>query len=175
LAFYALRFEGFSRSARQKLLSASPKTDFFSLIIKPGHEARQKQHHGPISRAGDHFAMPFTPGLTFLAQSLFLPVALPGTLILLIHHFDLLQIPTHHLFALFIASFPAYISFRIIKQDIQHARHAETLGARLVPKLKGRLPGNLDILRKLMYAERYGYPGAFVEDFFLGCCDDGGR
>ena len=120
--------------------------------------------------------MPFTPGLSFLAQSLFLPVALPGTLILLLHHFDLLQIPTYHLFALFVASFPAYISFRIIKQDIQHARHAKSLGARLVPKLKGKLPGNLDILRKLMHAERYGYPGAFT--FFLGCYNDflwGGR
>ncbi|KAK7046124.1 hypothetical protein VNI00_007127 [Paramarasmius palmivorus] len=60
-----------------------------------------------------------------------------------------------------ILGWPAYATIRVLLKDINERRAAYVLGARVVPKVHGKLPGNLDILRQMMHNWRAGYPGKY--------------
>lgn len=55
------------------------------------------------------------------------------------------------------------VVFAIVR--VQYAEHqlrqrASAFGARLPPRVRGRLPGNIDVLKRLLDSWRYGYPGS---------------
>jgi hypothetical protein len=67
--------------------------------------------------------------------------------------------PTWAYVAVGILGWPVYATIRVLLKDINERRAAYVLGARVVPKVHGKLPGNLDVLRQMMHNWRAGYPG----------------
>ena len=52
----------------------------------------------------------------------------------------------------------AWNSVRNIIYDIQQRRNARRLGAKQVPRIRGKWPGNIDILLRMMKAFKTAYP-----------------
>ncbi|CAE6433878.1 unnamed protein product, partial [Rhizoctonia solani] len=59
--------------------------------------------------------------------------------------------------ALYVISVPIFWGFRNTIRDVMRAREAKRLGARIVPKVKGKWPGNIDLLIKLVGSLQSGY------------------
>jgi hypothetical protein len=103
-----------------------------------------------------------TPGAIFLSRcltSLLLPSAvIAGTRFILKTHFGI-SIP---IWALVIGNFlgiPVVIIARLVWDEIYQRRRAAALGARLVPRVVGRWPGNIDVLIDAIEKMRNSYPG----------------
>ncbi|KIK67201.1 hypothetical protein GYMLUDRAFT_37268 [Collybiopsis luxurians FD-317 M1] len=60
--------------------------------------------------------------------------------------------------AVTILSLPVLFTGRILLRDLKHKRHAAALGARPVPKVRGKWIGNLDVLKMMMDNFYAGYP-----------------
>jgi hypothetical protein len=60
-----------------------------------------------------------------------------------------------------IASLPLYTFFSVLLRDWRNQRAATALGARLVPVVKGKSIGSIDILKRMRYNRAHGYPGEF--------------
>jgi hypothetical protein len=58
---------------------------------------------------------------------------------------------------LYIASVPLWFAIRIQMREWKHRRESERLGARMVPRLRGKWPTNIDILLRIMRAKRTHY------------------
>lgn len=54
---------------------------------------------------------------------------------------------------------PCYVSARILWSDFRMKREAAKLGARLIPRLRGRWFANLDILKEMNWHFSNGYLG----------------
>ncbi|KZP21731.1 cytochrome P450 [Athelia psychrophila] len=102
-----------------------------------------------------------TPGIVFLAHAfaslLVLCAFITGGRFVLIDHFGLV-IPVSRLLTGIALGIPVLLSLKLAFDEIRQRRRAATLGARLVPRVNGYLPGNLDILVKLLNNWKYGYP-----------------
>lgn len=59
--------------------------------------------------------------------------------------------------ALYIAAVPLIAALRIALADYRDAREAHRRGAALVPRVKGRLPGNIDVMARLVREFESGY------------------
>lgn len=103
-----------------------------------------------------------TPGLAFLGQgflSLLFPcTTLVGIRVVLNYHFDF-PIPIWSLVAIIGTGVPLVLVARIGFDDFTQRRRAAALGARMVPRIRGRWLGNLDVLMTMLRNETYGYPG----------------
>lgn len=105
-----------------------------------------------------------TPGIDFLLRGAFSFIA-PSVLfaVSLNHIFHLNDIPVPTVVVVLIGALasPAYAAFKICASDWKARREANRLGARLIPRVKGGFPGNLDVLRNLMQDFETGYIGAY--------------
>ncbi|KAF8217153.1 CYP63 cytochrome P450 monooxygenase-like protein [Mycena galopus ATCC 62051] len=68
------------------------------------------------------------------------------------------EIPVWATVLLAITFLPSYAIFRNILRNWRNQRAADALGARLVPKAKGKSIGNIDILRQMQFNRAHGYP-----------------
>ncbi|KAK7046126.1 hypothetical protein VNI00_007129 [Paramarasmius palmivorus] len=56
---------------------------------------------------------------------------------------------------------PLYGGARILLQELWERWEAHSLGARRLPRFRGNLPGNVDLLLQLMQEMKKGYPGMY--------------
>lgn len=105
-----------------------------------------------------------TPGIDFLARSiafLSIPLVLAlGAQRLLSGSLDY-HIPTWVVLTGSFIIIPIFTTARIWYLDVKHARHAAALGARFVPRVKGKWFGNLDVLLEMRENWQRGYPGGY--------------
>jgi len=103
-----------------------------------------------------------TPGAIFLTRaliSLLLPsVVIVGIRSILKTQFDIF-VPTWALITGSALSIPVVIITRLVWDEIYQRRRAAALGARLVPRVVGRWPGNIDVLIYMIDKVRESYPG----------------
>jgi hypothetical protein len=103
-----------------------------------------------------------TPGAIFLARgflSLLFPcIVIAGVRFLLHTQFDVF-IPTWVLVTGSLLSVPVVIVARIAWDEVYQRHRAAVLGARLVPRLVGRWPGNIDVLIDVIDKVINSYPG----------------
>ncbi|KAH7332564.1 cytochrome P450 monooxygenase pc-3 [Rhizoctonia solani] len=59
--------------------------------------------------------------------------------------------------ALYVLAVPAFWGFRNVVREGMRQREAKRLGARTVPKVKGKWPGNIDLMIKLVKSTHTGY------------------
>ncbi|KAJ7648628.1 cytochrome P450 monooxygenase pc-1 [Mycena polygramma] len=67
-------------------------------------------------------------------------------------------VPAWAAIMLAIANLPLSILFSVLRRDWRNKRAAAALGARLVPVVKGKSIGSIDILKQMRYNRAYGYP-----------------
>lgn len=107
-----------------------------------------------------------TPGLAFLGRgclSLILPcTTIVGVRLILKVYFNL-PVPTWSLVAGISAGVPLMLAARIGIDDFKQRRRAAALGARMVPRVRGRWLGNIDVLMTVMRNANGGYPGKFLQ------------
>jgi hypothetical protein len=102
---------------------------------------------------------PLTPGLIFLSGA-FVPLLLPclviaGLRFILDDHFGIL-IPKRVLFGATVLAVPIVTTIRLTWVQIKKQRRAAALGARLVPKVPGKRPGNFDVMVQMINIQ-HGY------------------
>ncbi|KAJ7053490.1 cytochrome P450 monooxygenase pc-1 [Mycena amicta] len=108
-----------------------------------------------------------TPGVEFLL-GLALNLTKPALLGLALHHgFQRLAngIPLWATALLSIASIPVYAAYSVWSTDRRQGREAEAMGARLAPRVQGKWPGNLDLLRRMLRNRIDGYPADNITEF----------
>ncbi|KAJ7872727.1 cytochrome P450 monooxygenase pc-1 [Mycena leptocephala] len=102
--------------------------------------------------------MELTPGVHFLARNL----VVPGILVLLTHRAAAKFGIGVSIWTVLVASVSAPIAYlvaRSVATERYHARDAKRMGARLAPRVRGKWPGNLDFISKLLQAYEIGYLG----------------
>ncbi|KAJ7861903.1 cytochrome P450 [Mycena leptocephala] len=100
--------------------------------------------------------MELTPGVHFLARNL----VVPGILVLLTHRAAAKFGIGVSIWTVLVASVSAPIAYlvaRSVATERYHARDAKRMGARLAPRVRGKWPGNLDFISKLLQAYEIGY------------------
>jgi hypothetical protein len=102
---------------------------------------------------------PLTPGVIFLSRT-FVSLLLPGLVtaavrFILDNHFYIL-IPKRVVFGATVLAMPIVTTIRLTWVQIRKQRRAAALGARLVPTVPGKRPGNFDVLAQVMNV-RHGY------------------
>ncbi|EIW83567.1 cytochrome P450 monooxygenase pc-3 [Coniophora puteana RWD-64-598 SS2] len=109
--------------------------------------------------------MKLTPGLQYIAQLLVAVVAPATALVLVAYRFGALSIlPTWQTCALLAAAVPLAFFLKVSFDRFLQRRRAEALGARLVPCVKGRWIGNVDILRKFLQKAEEDYMCSYPEE-----------
>jgi hypothetical protein len=103
-----------------------------------------------------------TPGLKFILASILPPALIPASALFLLHRFHLIQIPPSIFLGVSTLSLPFYFFFNVVKREIRDRRAARRLGARMVPRVRGRLLGNWDVIVKMNDYIRNDYFGACV-------------
>lgn len=107
--------------------------------------------------------LPLTPGLRYLsgaALSFAVPVICGVAVQLLSNKALDILIPTWIVIFGSLVIVPAEAGIRVFLTEWRDRREAAALGAQIVPKVRGKLPGNLDVVRKVKEAWKAGYPGA---------------
>ncbi|KAJ7923482.1 cytochrome P450 monooxygenase pc-1 [Mycena leptocephala] len=93
-----------------------------------------------------------SPGVAFLIRSS------PTLSIPLFTSVGLRLFPMWAAIVLAIASLPLYTFFSVLLRDWRNQRAATALGARLVPVVKGKSIGSIDILKRMRHNRAHGYP-----------------
>jgi hypothetical protein len=111
------------------------------------------------------FRTTMTPGVVFLIQVLpfflvpvFSAVALQRILVLL----DVSTLPIWVYMVILVISVPSYVAFRVRHRTLSDLRDADAMGARLVPPVRGKLIGNIDIIPQMINSFKHGYIGKSV-------------
>jgi hypothetical protein len=104
----------------------------------------------------------FTPGLTFVGRAL-LSLLFPCTFIagvqyILNNQFDII-IPTWFLITVALIGLPVVMAIRVGIDEIKQRRKATAMGARMLPRVSGKWPGNVDLVVRQLENWRNGYPG----------------
>ncbi|KAF7314609.1 Cytochrome P450 [Mycena kentingensis (nom. inval.)] len=110
------------------------------------------------------------PGPKLLAHLAVQLLSKPVVLGLLLHHGSRRltpgnAIPVWGTVLVCVASIPLYVAFRIRSRDRKQAADAKAMGARLIPRVQGRWPGNLDVMLRTMKSSLHGYPGQTMSEF----------
>ncbi|EIW84500.1 cytochrome P450 monooxygenase pc-3 [Coniophora puteana RWD-64-598 SS2] len=106
--------------------------------------------------------MKLTPGLRYIGQLLVAVVAPSAALVLLAYRFGALSIlPVWQTSALLAAAPPLAFFFKVSYDRFSQRRRADALGARLLPCVKGKWPGNVDIMRTFMSQVETDYMGNY--------------
>jgi hypothetical protein len=97
----------------------------------------------------------------FVLRSLFDTFLRPPLLVYLANHFNVVSLPESRI--LCVLFYVASIALQGVMLDgvSSHRKRAERtrLGAQPVPKVKGKMFGNWDILQELIQSEKEEYPG----------------
>jgi hypothetical protein len=91
-----------------------------------------------------------TPGIDFLLAPLSIFALVSAYLNAFIADRVGYTISTRTLLFAFVFSLPLAATIYILPTRLLHRRQAATLGARMVPEIKGILPGNFDFLLSMM-------------------------
>lgn len=106
--------------------------------------------------------MGITPGVRFLITTgipAFLgPPVLVHALLIFLSHFNLILITPTILICTYLFALPVYVLLSIRVSILREIWGAYRLGARVIPRVEGILPGNLDILYK-GFADKSKYIG----------------
>ncbi|KAF8957214.1 cytochrome P450 monooxygenase pc-3 [Flammula alnicola] len=108
-----------------------------------------------------------TPGVAFLARGLALLTVLFGfftTATTVIATWFGYEIPFWMVKAGFAIGVPAVSVIYVLAKKLLDTRQAYSMGARIVPEVRGKLPGNLDIVQVMMENLKTGYPGDGLDD-----------
>ncbi|KAF4568490.1 hypothetical protein EYR36_010502 [Pleurotus pulmonarius] len=103
-----------------------------------------------------------TPGVDFLlrgALSYLIPSVLVAVSLDYLLQLNDISVPTAVVVLIGALASPTYATFRICISDWKARREAKRLGARLIPRVRGSFPGNLDVLRNMMEEFENGYLG----------------
>ncbi|KAJ7063921.1 cytochrome P450 monooxygenase pc-1 [Mycena amicta] len=103
-----------------------------------------------------------TPGVEFLANFTLHVLSKPVLLAVAVHYVSQrldVPLPLWATALLAGASIPVYAMYSVWISDRRQRREAESMGARMVPRIKGELPGNLDIMQMMIRNRIHGYPG----------------
>jgi len=102
---------------------------------------------------------PLTPGVIFLGRAfafLLLPCLVTAAVrFILDNHFGIL-IPKRVVFGATVLAMPIVTTIHLTWVQIKKQRRAAALGARLVPKVPGKRPGNFDVLVQVINVQ-HGY------------------
>ncbi|KAK0184815.1 cytochrome P450 [Armillaria mellea] len=107
--------------------------------------------------------MILTPGIHFLAAA-FLPIALIAGFAAFLQHWGLLLNPKNWDASPWVVFFTAittslvYLALRVIYMERLHKEAARAMGARTMTRVKGKWPGNADILAAMVGTWADGYP-----------------
>lgn len=107
--------------------------------------------------------MILTPGIRFIAAA-FLPVALIASFAAFLQHWGLLLNPKNWdaspwvVFLTAVATSVVYLALRVVYIDRLHKEAAKAIGARTMTRVKGKWPGNADILAAMVGTWADGYP-----------------
>jgi hypothetical protein len=103
----------------------------------------------------------FTPGVSFLVHRF--PVLLIAVFVVFaleqVCAYFSVTIPTWFLVFASISSLPLYAAGQILLIFATERRDAVALGACSAPVVRGRWPGNIDVLRTMIHNFHHGYPG----------------
>ena len=102
-----------------------------------------------------------TPGVQ-LISSVLLNLGLLVASILILHRYASHLLPKWLFIAGFSFALFLFACGKTLYTKYTHRREAKAMGARLVPKDHGRLPGNLDRILEMMKYWHRGYPGAYI-------------
>ncbi|TEB23871.1 cytochrome P450 monooxygenase pc-1 [Coprinellus micaceus] len=109
-----------------------------------------------------------TPGVAFLGRgfacfSMYLSTAYYG--IVKIAESQDVSLPTWTVIAGAVVAAPVLGRLYVVYRNYSRRRRAAQLGARLVPKCQGKVPGNLDIMKISLDSIAFGYPGDGLNQF----------
>ncbi|KAJ7905904.1 cytochrome P450 [Mycena leptocephala] len=107
------------------------------------------------------------PGVNLLARLTVRVFSRPIALGFGIHYVSRrvgLNIPIWATALLAVASLPLYICYRVLRRDALQRREAEAMGARIAPVIKGKWPGNIDWMQKMVHNRVHGYPGDGLDE-----------
>jgi hypothetical protein len=107
--------------------------------------------------------LPLTPGLRYLsgaALSFAVPVMCGLAGQLLSNRALDVCIPTWIVIFGSLVIVPVEAGIRVFLKEGRDKREAAALGAQIVPKVRGEMFGNLDVVRKVKEVWKTGYPGA---------------
>lgn len=99
--------------------------------------------------------------LACAALSFAVPVILGVTIQLLLNRALDVRIPTWIVLFGSLVIVPIKAGIRVFLKERRDRQEAAAMGAQMVPKVRGKLLGNLDIVRKVKEAWATGYPGAY--------------
>lgn len=108
-----------------------------------------------------------TPGIDFIARNAFLAscrAGLAGAILRLLASSLHLNVARWQLILAAILSSPALTIASNVVYGIRIRRRAAALGARPMPQVRTRLPGNLDFLQRNLVLIREGYPGLWTSE-----------
>ncbi|KAJ7053504.1 cytochrome P450 [Mycena amicta] len=103
-----------------------------------------------------------TPGVEFLANFTLHVLSKPVLLAVAVHYVSQrldVPLPLWATALLAGANIPVYAMYSVWISDRRQRREAESMGARMVPTIKGKLPGNLDIMQMMIRNRIHGYLG----------------
>ncbi|KAF9481093.1 cytochrome P450 [Pholiota conissans] len=108
-----------------------------------------------------------TPGVDLLAKGFFLLAASIGVLSSSLSYLTSkagYDVPTWLLLVLCAGSVPIITSIYVIGDKLLKWRAAQRIGARMVPEVQGKYPGNLDVLQIMIKNLEDGYPGDGLDE-----------
>lgn len=80
-----------------------------------------------------------------LAKFLLATLISPAALLVLLRHFTAIKLNWIDTIGIYAALVLTEVWTMVGMRDFEHARRARAAGAQLVPKIKGRWPGNVDV------------------------------
>lgn len=104
------------------------------------------------------FSFKWPPGLLFLAQTAHFWM-LPPLLVLLVHQYTSLELPTSIWITAYLLAAPAPHLVKGVLQYFMEEREIKRLGARRLPVVPSKWPGALDLLYVMVESFNNGYIG----------------
>jgi len=109
--------------------------------------------------------MAITPGVDFLVKGtsiLFFPAIVAYAVGLATKRFGGTPIPAWILVLTGLITAPILAAARISLTRLKHRQEAAALGAKMVPCVRGKWPGNADVLKIMQHSFASGYPGVYT-------------
>ncbi|PBK87668.1 cytochrome P450 monooxygenase pc-1 [Armillaria gallica] len=113
--------------------------------------------------------MIITPGIRFLAPIL-LPIALFVGFVAILQRWSLNVNPGHYYISSWVVALGAtssalvYRALHVVHTDYTHKKNARSMDTRLIPRVQGKLPGNIDIVANSIRVWAEGYPSDGFEE-----------
>lgn len=122
--------------------------------------------------------MELTPGMRYIGRwtvSAIFPIVGLYLLLMKLFGFARISLSAGGAIALLVVTFLAILTVYIVSIEISQRRRAAASGARLIPRIQGYLPGNVDILLNMVGRMETDYIGGFKSNFIIMDSTDGER